>query len=481
MVRTRFAPSPTGYMHIGNLRTGLYAYLYAKKQHGKFILRIEDTDRKRNLPQAVRVIYNSLKLARIEYDEGPDKDGGFGPYVQSQRKEIYLRYALELVDRGHAFRCFCSRGDDSNKNVKEIERRDPCRFLSPDQVQEKLDQSIPFVIRQRIPDEGTTTFHDHVFGDITVNNADLDDQVLLKSDGFPTYNFANVVDDHLMEISHVIRGVEYLSSTPKYNLLYQGFGWTIPEYVHLPLIIKENGRKLSKREGDASFEDMVARGYLPEAIINYIALLGWNPGNDREFFTIEDLVQEFDINRINKSRAGFSPAKLDWLNGLHIRALTPEKFFELSKPFYPPQAVEKLDIQKISALIHPRVIRFNEIPAMIDFFLKLPEYDLQLFIHDKSKSSLDSSLLILDKVIPLLTDVQVWSHANLQELLRNFSENLALKVGTVMWPIRIALSGLLSTPGGATEIAEILGREESLRRLKWAQIRIKEFKESSAA
>lgn len=476
MIRTRFAPSPTGYMHIGNLRTGLYAFLFAKNQGGTFILRIEDTDRKRNIPQAVAVIYNSLKLAQIEYDEGPDKDGGFGPYVQSQRKEIYKRYAVDLLEKGAAYRCFCSQESTPSATTKKItERRDPCRNLTPQQVQERLDQATAFVIRQRIPESGSTTFHDHVFGDITINNSELDDQVLLKSDGLPTYNFANVVDDHLMQITHVIRGVEYLSSTPKYNLLYAGFGWPVPEYVHLPLIIKEDGRKLSKREGDASFEDIVARGYLPEAIVNYIALLGWNPGDNREFFTIQELIQEFDINRINKSKSGFSFAKLDWLNGLHIRALPVQEFHRLCSAYYPPEAIEKLDTFKISSLIQPRLVRLSDIPDAVQFLLQLPDYDVQLFIHDKSKSTLATSLDVLQKVTPLLTALDSWSNIAIQELLKGFAIGAGLKVGTVMWPIRIAISGLLNTPGGATEIAEILGREETLNRIGLAELRIRQF------
>jgi glutamyl-tRNA synthetase len=472
MVRTRFAPSPTGYMHIGNLRTALYAYLFSKRNGGKLILRIEDTDRKRTMPQTIRVIFNSLQLAQIEYDEGPDKDGGFGPYIQTQRKQIYSRYAAEALKKDLAFRCFCTPESGASGNKKKQERRDPCRYLSAEQVQERLDQALPFIIRQRIPDNGVTTFHDHVFGQITVNNADLDDQVLLKSDGYPTYNFANVIDDHLMEITHVIRGLEYLSSTPKYNLLYAGFGWAIPEYIHLPHITKENGHKLSKREGDASFEDLLAKGYLPEAVVNYIALLGWNPGDNREFFTLPGLIEAFDIDRINKSKACFSLAKLDWLNGQHIRALSPGQFHHLALPYYPTGAFERLDTQKISRLIQPRVVRLTEIPQMIDFLLHLPEYDLQLFEQEKSKSTLSSSLNVLENVTPFLNSLNEWNNAALQEALKGFANEIKLKTGTVMWPIRIAISGLLTTPGGATEIAEILGREETLRRIRLAQARL---------
>lgn len=465
MVRTRFAPSPTGYMHIGNLRTALYAYLFARSQGGSFVLRIEDTDRKRNHPKAVQVIYNSLKLAQIDYDEGPDQGGGVGPYIQSQRKEIYQQYAGLALERGLAFRCFCTAERNAPAADQWRNRRDPCRFLSPDQVQERLDQGQPFVIRQRIPDDGVSCFHDQVFGEISVNNADLDDQVLLKTDGFPTYNFANVIDDHLMGITHVIRGLEYLSSTPKYNLLYSGFGWPIPEYIHLPHIIKDNGRKLSKREGDASFEDLLARGYLAEAIVNAIALLGWNPGDGREFFMMPELIAAFDLRRINKSKASFSLAKLDWLNGLHIRALPVEEFHRLAAPFYPAEAQSRLNTAAVSRLIQPRVVRLTEIPQMIDFLLHLPEFGPDLFVQEKSKSTLQTSRAVLEQVRGLLIDLEDWTHPRLQESLKSFAQSSGYKVATVMWPVRIALSGLLNTPGGATEIAEILGKAESIRRI----------------
>ncbi|MBN1371343.1 MAG: glutamate--tRNA ligase [Anaerolineaceae bacterium] len=468
MVRTRFAPSPTGYMHIGNLRTALYAYLFAKRHDGKLILRIEDTDRKRTMPQTIRVIYNSLELAGIEYDEGPEKDGGYGPYTQSQRREIYNRYAAEALEKGLAYRCFCTNTGEKAAKTKVVERRDPCRTLTPEQVQERLNQGQPFVIRQRVPDEGTSTFHDHVFGEITVKNSDLDDQVLLKSDGFPTYNFANVIDDHLMGITHVIRGLEYLSSTPKYNLLYAGFGWPTPEYIHLPHITKENGRKLSKREGDASFEDLLAKGYLPQAVVNYIALLGWNPGDEREFFTLPELIAAFDIDRINKSSASFTLVKLDWLNSQHVRALSPEEFYQIALPYYPAEAVQRFDVAAISRLIQSRVIRLTDIPQMVDFLLRLPDFPVDLFVHEKSKSTIASSLNILEQALPLLQSLETWENLALQEALKAFAQQTGLKTGTVMWPIRIAISGLLNTPGGATEIAEILGREETLRRINQA-------------
>ena len=473
MVRTRFAPSPTGYMHIGNLRTALYAYLFAKRHDGKLILRIEDTDRKRTMPQTIRVIYNSLELAGIDYDEGPEKDGGYGPYTQSQRRDIYNRYAAEALEKGLAYRCFCTNTGEKAAKTKVIERRDPCRTLTPEQVQERLAQGLAFVIRQRIPDEGTSTFHDHVFGEITVKNSDLDDQVLLKSDGFPTYNFANVIDDHLMGITHVIRGLEYLSSTPKYNLLYAGFGWPTPEYIHLPHITKENGRKLSKREGDASFEDLLAKGYLPQAVVNYIALLGWNPGDEREFFTLPELIAAFDIDRINKSSASFTLVKLDWLNSQHIRALPPEAFHQIALPYYPAEAVQRFDVAAISRLIQSRVIRLTDIPQMVEFLLRLPDFPIELFVHEKSKSTIASSIDILKQALPLLQSLETWENLALQESLKAFAQQTGQKTGTVMWPIRIAISGLLNTPGGATEIAEILGREETMLRIGQALTRLR--------
>jgi len=464
MVRTRFAPSPTGYMHIGNLRTALYAYLTARRHQGVFILRIEDTDQERNMPEAVAAIYKGLALAGLEYDEGPDKDGGYGPYIQSERLPIYQEHAQKLLDMGAAYRCFCKKegqpeGDDTPA------RRDPCRMLTPGEIEEKLAEGESFVIRQRIPDEGSTTFVDHVYGEITIENAQLDDQVLLKSDGFPTYNFANVVDDHLMAISHVMRGQEYLSSTPKYNLLYQNFGWEVPEYVHLPLIIKEDGTKFSKRLGDPSFEDLVKVGYLPEAIVNYIALLGWSPGNDQEFFTLAELEEVFSIDRINKSRAAFSFDKLTWLNGEHIRALSPEAFHELASAYY-PEALTDYDTLKISGLLQVRTEKLTDIPEMVAFFADVPDYDLDLYTHAKSKSDPTTSLTVLKGVLPLLADIKTFDNDNLFLMLKQFGKENGLKTGTVMWPIRTALSGVPTTPGGATALAEILGREETLRRVE---------------
>jgi len=467
MIRTRFAPSPTGYMHIGNLRTALYAYLIAKKENGTLILRIEDTDQARNVPEAVAAIYKGLELAGIVYDEGPDKDGGYGPYVQSQRLPIYKLHAEALVSKNAAYYCFCRK--DEKQDVEDDEpklssRRDPCRLLSPVEAKTREDAGEEHVIRQRIPEVGSTTFHDHVYGDITIDHQSLDDQVLLKSDGFPTYNFANVVDDHLMAVTHVVRGQEYLSSTPKYNLLYQAFGWDLPEYIHLPHIIKDNGEKFSKRHGDPSFEDLVNLGYLPAAIVNYVALLGWSPGNDQEFFTLETLKEVFSMDRINKSSAAFSFDKLLWLNGEHIRALSEEQFHQLAFPFY-PESIAHLDLIKISRLIQLRVERLNDIPQQVEFLANLPDYDRILFENPKSRSSLDSSLQVLKGTYPILEVLQAWDNSSLYEVLKLFSEQNGLKVGTVMWPIRTAISGLLKTPGGATELAEIIGKSETLNRI----------------
>ena len=468
MFRTRFAPSPTGYMHIGNLRTALYAYLIAKKAEGKFILRIEDTDQNRNVPEAVSAIYRGLELAGISYDEGPDKDGGFGPYVQSQRLPIYKTYAQKLLASGHAYYCFCGKEDKpaleaSNERVEGY--RDPCRNLNVQEVEARFAEGLVPVVRQRIPLEGFSSFDDHVYGHISIENKQLDDQVLLKSDGFPTYNFANVVDDHLMEVSHVIRGQEYLSSTPKYNLLYEAFGWEHPEYIHLPHIIREDGAKMSKRKGDPSFEDLVRMGFLPRAIVNYVALLGWNPGDEREFFLMEDLIDAFDMDRINKANAAFSIDKLRWLNGEHIRSLTPQAFHAIALRFY-PEGLTGLDLAKVSQLIQIRTETLTDIPRQVGFLANLPEYSAELFENQKSKSTLESSRLVLEKALPLLENLETWSNEGLFEVLKAFAQEQNFKTGTVMWPIRTALSGQETSPGGATELAALLGKDESLRRIK---------------
>ncbi len=467
MFRTRFAPSPTGYMHIGNLRTALYAYLIAKKAEGKFILRIEDTDQNRNVPEAVSAIYRGLELAGITYDEGPDKDGGFGPYVQSARLPIYKTYAQKLLASGHAYYCFCGKEDKpaleaSNERVEGY--RDPCRDLTPQEVEARFAEGVVPVVRQRIPLEGVSSFDDHVYGHISIENKQLDDQVLLKSDGFPTYNFANVVDDHLMEVSHVIRGQEYLSSTPKYNLLYEAFGWEHPDYIHLPHIIREDGAKMSKRKGDPSFEDLVRMGFLPQAIVNYVALLGWNPGDEREFFMMEDLIDAFDMDRINKANAAFSIDKLRWLNGEHIRSLSPEAFHEIAMPFY-PEGLAGFDQAKISQLIQIRTEMLMDIPRMVGFLADLPEYSAELFENQKSRSTVESARVVLEKALPLLEKLETWSNEGLFEVLKAFAQEQGYKVGTVMWPIRTALSGQETSPGGATELAALLGKQESLRRI----------------
>lgn len=466
-IRTRFAPSPTGYMHIGNLRTALYTYLIAKHSGGTFILRIEDTDQKRNQPKAVQAIYDSLGKAGLIYDEGPGKDGGHGPYVQSQRLPIYRKHALELVEKGHAYYCFCQKSEtepEDEENHPEI-TRDPCRDLPQAEVQAKLESGLVPAIRQRIPEGGNTTFNDIIYGDITFENSQLDDQVLLKSDGFPTYNFANVVDDHLMDITHVVRGQEYLSSAPKYDLLYKAFGWEIPAYIHLPLIVKEDGTKLSKRRGDPTFEDLMKMGYLPEAIVNYVALLGWNPGTEQEFFTLEDLVEVFDMHRINKSPAAFTLEKLTWFNGEHIRKLSPQAFHQLALPWY-PESICQLDLEKLSQVIQIRTEKLGNIPEMVAFLGELPSYEVDLFENQKSKSTLISSKQILEAVIPLLEKLETWDNASLFTVLKEYARESAQKTGTVMWPIRTALSGLAATPGGATELADLLGKKESIHRLK---------------
>jgi glutamyl-tRNA synthetase len=450
-------------MHIGNLRTALYAYLIARHAGGQFVLRIEDTDRKRHVRGAVQAIYDSLRLAGLDHDEGPDIGGDYGPYVQSQRRPIYQEHAERLVAQGAAYRCFCPASPaEPRQHAGESAPgalRDPCRRLPSAEAATRAAAGEPHVIRQRIRDGGSTTFVDHVYGTLTFANNVLDDQVLLKSDGLPTYNFANVVDDHLMAITHVVRGVDYLSSTPKYDLLYQAFGWQIPAYIHVPPVVKEGGKKLSKRAGDASFQDLLARGYLPQAVVNYVALLG-----DREFFTLPDLVEAFDFHRINKSGAGFSLAKLDWLNGEHMRALTPAAFAAAAQNFYPPAVAQSLDTGQISRLIQPRVVHLTDIPAMVAFLAQVPEYPADLFVAPKQKSSLESSRLVLENAPAILAGVPEWTNTALADALVAWGKAQGLKTGAVMWPLRIALSGLEATPGGATEIAEVLGRDETLRR-----------------
>ncbi len=472
MVRTRFAPSPTGFMHIGNLRTALYSYLIARHNNGKFILRIEDTDQKRYVKGAIDLIYDSLKISKIYYDEGPDKPGKFGPYIQSERKEVYKKYIDYLLEKGFAYRCFCTKEEiakqreESKRSGEHYVYNRKCRSLSREEISKRLNAGEQFIVRQKIPYSGVTSFDDAVFGRVSIANELLDDQVLFKSDGYPTYNFAHVVDDHLMNITHVVRGVEYLSSTPKYNLLYTDFGWEIPKYIHLPHITKESGKKLSKREGDASFQELLKKGYLPEAIINYVALLGWNPGDEREFFTIEDLIKEFRIERINKSNAIFSLKKLNWINGEHIRKLPIKKFNSIALEYFPKTISESLNTEKISLLIQPRIERLTDIPGILAFFVKVQEYSPELYNHKKMKSTVDSSKEILEKIRPILDKIEEWSNNNLYQNLVRFAKESNLKNSNVLWPLRIALSGLQNTPGGATEIAEILGKKETISRIK---------------
>ncbi len=459
-------------MHIGNLRTALYAYLFARQQNGKFILRIEDTDQKRNIPQAIQAIYTSLELAGISYDEGPDVGGNYGPYVQSQRLAVYAKYANILIDNGDAYRCFCGEREENEPSHDRAGFRDPCRFLTQREVKNKIKKRNTFVIRQKIPEVDDTSFADHVYGEISIANKNLDDQILLKSDGYPTYNFANVIDDYLMKITHVIRGVEYLSSTPKYNLLYRSFGWTIPEYIHLPHIIKDDGKKYSKRDGDASFEDLLSRGYLASAIINYLALLGWGPENDQEYFTRDELIRHFCIDRINKSSAVFSISKLDWLNGQHIRSLEPEEFHELVVGFLPDGLQKGKNVLSISKMIQKRTTHLVRIPEMISFLEELPTYQLTLFNHKRSDSTIQSSKEIITDSIAILSGIEHWNNNTLFTTLSLYADQRGCKKGCVMWPIRVALSGLARTPGGATEIAEVLGKEETLKRLRYAKSKL---------
>lgn len=472
-VRTRFAPSPTGYMHIGNLRTALYTYIIAKKYGGKFILRIEDTDQERYVEGAVDTIYRTLKAVGLNWDEGPDVGGDYGPYIQSERMGIFKKYALELVEKGGAYYCFCDKDRLTElKAVQEAAGISPmydrhCRNLSPEEIQEKLDAGVPYVIRQKIPLEGTTTFHDELFGDITVENSTLDDQILLKADGMPTYNFANVVDDHLMGITHVVRGNEYLASAPKYNLLYEAFGWDIPKYIHVAPIMKDKHNKLSKRNGDASFEDLVAKGYLSEAIINYIALLGWAPKGEREIFSLPELIEEFEIDGLSKSPAIFDPLKLRAINGEYIRALSPEKFTEYAEPYIRQVVKSDVDISKIAELLQKRTEVLSEIPEQVDFIGEMPDYDLSLYENKKSKSTRETSIDALNRVLPVLEAIpeSEWNHETISGKLMELVASMGVKNGVVLWPLRVAISGKQFTPGGAFEIADIIGREKTISRL----------------
>lgn len=470
--RTRFAPSPTGYMHIGNLRTALYAYLLTKSMGGDFILRIEDTDQERYVEGATDVIYNTLKETGLIWDEGPDIGGNYGPYIQSERKHLYKEYAEKLVESGHAYYCFCDKERlDRVRHECEVQKLPPkydkhCMSLTKEEIKAKLDAGVPYVIRQNMPVSGTTSFDDAVFGRITVENSTLDDQILLKSDGMPTYNFANVVDDHLMGITHVIRGNEYLSSTPKYNLLYEAFGWEIPQYIHCSPVMRDHTHKLSKRDGDASYEDFIKKGYLKEAIINYIALLGWSPQGDREKYTLAELAEVFSVEGISKSPAIFDENKLAWLNGEYIRELTPEQFHEKAKPYYEGIITKpEIDTKKISALLQKRTEKLSDIPEQIDFFEKLPEYDNSLFVHKKMKTNEENSKTALLALKELFENQTDWSFDALHDAAMSLVEKLGVKNGQLLYPLRVALSGKAFTPGGGIELAEILGRDESLKRI----------------
>ena len=466
-VRTRFAPSPTGYMHVGNLRTALYTYLIARHAGGKFILRIEDTDQGRLVEGAVDVIYKTMAQCHLEHDEGPDVGGPVAPYVQTERRPFYKEYAELLMERGHAYRCFCEKTESEEDSGQFDRGDDPCRSMSREESDRLAAEGKPYVIRQRIPHEGSTTFHDEVFGDITVENSTLDDQVLIKRDGLPTYNFANVVDDHLMGITHVVRGSEYLSSAPKYNLLYEGFGWDIPKYVHCSPVMRDAHNKMSKRHGDPSYEDLIAQGYLTDAVINYVTLLGWSPRGEQEIFSLQELVDCFDLAGISKSPAIFDIEKLKYFNSEYIRAMSPEEFAKVAEP-YIRQAVknEVYDAAAIAALLQQRTEVLTDIPEKLDFFDALPEYDTELFVHKKSKSDKDSAKDVLSRVIPLFEALESWEDDSILNAMVKLAEELEVKNAKVMWPVRIAAAGKAVTPGGAVEICRILGKEETLRRLR---------------
>ena len=476
-IRTRFAPSPTGRMHVGNLRTALYEFLIARHEGGDFILRIEDTDRERYFEGALDIIYRTLEKTGLTHDEGPDKDGGCGPYVQSERmaEGIYMEYAKKLIERGEAYYCFCDKerldslrtavGEDG----KEIHVYDKhCLHLSKEEVEANLAAGKPFVIRQNNPTEGTTTFHDEIYGDITVENSELDDMILIKSDGYPTYNFANVVDDHLMGITHVVRGNEYLSSSPKYNRLYDAFGWEVPTYVHCPLITDEEHKKLSKRSGHSSFEDLLDQGFLTEAVVNFVALLGWSPEDNQEIMSLDELIRKFDYHHISKSPAVFDYQKLKWMNGEYIKRMDDQKYLEHALPYLKQAVTKDVDLEKIAMMLKTRIEVFTEIPEKAAFFEAVPEYDVSMYAHKKMKTSVESSLAVLKEVLPVLEAQEDYANSALYERLTAFIADKGYKSGYVLWPIRTAVSGLQMTPGGATELMEVLGKEESLARIRAA-------------
>lgn len=476
-IRTRFAPSPTGRMHVGNLRTALYEFLIAKHEKGDFILRIEDTDQERFVDGSLEIIYNTLKITQLGHDEGPDIGGDYGPYVQSERQEegIYLKYAKKLIDKGEAYYCFCSkeRLDSLRKTVSDsgleiIQYDKHCLHLSKDEINKNLEEGIPYVIRQNTPNEGTTTFHDVIYGDITVDNRELDDMILIKSDGYPTYNFANVVDDHLMKITHVVRGNEYLSSAPKYTRLYEAFGWEEPIYVHCPLITNEEHKKLSKRSGHSSFEDLIDQGFLSEAIINFIALLGWSPSSNQEIFTLEELIKEFDYHNINKAPAVFDMGKLRWMNGEYIKNLDKDAYYELAIPYIKEVITKDIDLYKIADLVQTRIETFLDIKDLIDFFEELPDYDIAMYTHKKMKTDSQISLEILREQLPLLEELDEFSAKKIESCVKEYIKDKEINNRKGLWPLRTAVSGKQTSPGGAFEIASILGKEETIHRIKLA-------------
>ncbi len=478
-IRTRFAPSPTGRMHVGNLRTALYAYLVAKHEDGDFILRIEDTDQEREMEGAVDIINRTLAATGLVHDEGPDKDKGVGPYVQSERQAagIYMEYAKKLIDVGQAYYCFCDecrlaslKTEVAGKEITVYDKH--CLSLSKEEVEAKLASGMPFVIRQNNPNTGTTTFVDEIYGEITVDNAELDDMILIKSDGFPTYNFANVVDDHLMGITHVIRGNEYISSTPKYNRLYEAFGWDVPAYIHCPLITNEEHQKLSKRSGHSSYEDLLEQGFLNEAIVNFVALLGWAPEGNEEFFTLEELVKVFDYHHMSKSPAVFDMVKLRWMNSEYMKKLDPEKFYEMALSYLKENIKSDVDLKKVAAMVQSRIEVFPDIKDHVDFIDAVPEYDVELYTHKKMKTNPENSLELLKEVKPVLEGVSEWNNDALFAALSEWATAKEYKTGFVMWPIRTAVSGKATTPGGATELMELLGKAESLKRIDAAIVKL---------
>ncbi len=473
-IRTRFAPSPTGRMHVGNLRSALYEFLIAKHAGGDFMLRIEDTDQERYVEGAVDIIYNTMAKTGLIHDEGPDKDGGFGPYVQSERMQtgIYMKYAKELVEKGEAYYCFCDKERLSSLKSEVVEGKEisvydkHCLSLSREEVEANLAAGKPFVIRQNIPNEGKTTFHDELYGDITVDNSELDDMILIKSDGYPTYNFANVVDDHTMNITHVVRGNEYLSSSPKYQRLYDAFGWESPVYIHLPLITDENHKKLAKRSGHSSFEDLLEQGFLTEAIVNFIALLGWSPEDNNEMFTLEELIRDFDYKRISKSPAVFDYTKLKWMNGEYIKKMDFDAYYEMALPYIEKAVTRDIDKKKLAEICKTRIEVFPDIVELLDFLEELPEYDTLMYTHKKMKTNAETSLEVLKALLPVLEAQDDYSNDALYQLLTEQVEKMGVKNGYVLWPVRTAVSGKQMTPAGATEIMELLGKEESIIRIK---------------